>query len=77
MEKVQGIDMSLRKIYKEIKIKDLNNKLYRVVNIKEFIDHIENFHSSGTSIHEEKGYFFKVDDAFRERLNKIKKIDCK
>ena len=66
--------MCLKKNYKELKIKDLNNNYYEVKNIKNFIYHIENFHSNGTSIHEEEGLYFKVDDNFREKLKKIKKI---
>ena len=66
--------MYLKKNYKELKIKDLNNNYYEDKNIKNSIYHIENFHSNGTSIHEEEGFYFKVDDNFRKKLKKIKKI---
>ncbi len=56
-----------------MKIKDMNNNYYKVTNIESFIDHIESFHSHGTSIHEENGYFFRIDDNFRKKLKKIKK----
>ena len=50
--------MYLKKNYKELKIKDLNNNYYEVKNIKNFIYHIENFHSNGTSILRRRGFLF-------------------
>lgn len=73
MVRVRDLDMSLKKKYKKMKIKDINNNCYRVDDLKSFTDHIETYHSHGISIHEENGYFFRVDDNFRKQLNKIKK----
>ncbi len=42
------------------------------VEIKKFIDHIKQFHSSGTSIHDEDGHYFTADDKFRKKLENIK-----
>ena len=58
---------------KVFKIKDMNNEYHTVSNIDEFIDHIFKFHSSGTSIHEENGFFFEIDNAFREKIRKYKR----
>ena len=38
------------------------------VNAKTFQKHIKDFHSSGVSVHEERGYYFTVDDNFRKML---------
>ena len=56
-----------------LKIKDINNNTYIVENVDEFISHIDKFHSKGSSIHEENGYFFKVDDSFRKLIIHTKK----
>ncbi len=49
----------------KIRIKDINNKEYLIEDLRRFIDHIEEFHSSGSSIHEENGFYFVIDDKFR------------
>ena len=41
------------------------------VDLKIFIDHINHYHKTGTSIHDEKGYYFTVNDTFRRKLKKI------
>tara|TARA_B100001996_G_scaffold343576_1_gene298770 strand:+ start:279 stop:464 length:186 start_codon:yes stop_codon:yes gene_type:complete len=51
-----------------MKIKDLNNRDYEIKDLPSFIYHIKTFHSHGTSLHEENGYFFRVDDRFRKYL---------
>jgi len=48
-------------------IDDLGNQV--VVDIKKFIDHINQFHCSGVSVHEERGHYFTVDESFRRMLN--------
>ena len=40
-------------------------------NILDFQKHIITHHSSGVSIHEENGHYFRVDDKFRENILKI------
>ena len=40
----------------KILLKDNNDKNYVVKDIESFHTHILNYHSSGTSIHEENGY---------------------
>ena len=51
---------------------DLGNQV--IVYIKKFIDHINHFHYSGVSIHEEGGHYFTVDDSFRKMLKE--KTEC-
>ena len=41
------------------------------VDLKIFIDHINHYHKTGTSIHEERGRYFTVNNAFREKLKKM------
>ena len=54
-----------------MKIKDLNNRYYKIKDLNNFIHHIKTFHSNGTSLHEENGYFFRIDDKFRKYLSKL------
>ena len=56
---------------KIIKIKDINNETYIVENVDEFIHHINEFHSKENSLHEENGYFFYIDESFRELINLV------
>lgn len=42
-----------------------------VVDLEKFINHINEFHSTGVSIHEEKGHYFTVDDKFRNMLKAL------
>ena len=41
------------------------------VNIRKFYNHIQEYHSSGTSIHEEQGHFFTVNQRFRDRVKEL------
>ena len=40
------------------------------VDLNIFIDHINHYHKTGTSIHEERGHNFTVNKTFREKLKK-------
>ena len=73
MEKVQGSDIYSKKMCKKFTIKDLYDKEYEIKNLDEFLRHINNYHADGSSIHEENGFFFKVDDSFRAKINKLKR----
>ena len=55
---------------KIISIHDNNGNKVEV-NLEEFINHINEFHKNGISIHEESGHYFTVDDKFREKLKKM------
>ena len=43
------------------------------VDLKVFIDHINHYHKTGTSVHDENGHYFTVNDKFRKKLKKILK----
>ena len=75
MEKVPDLDTFLKKMNKKIIIKDLYNKDYCIKDFNKFKKHILDFHGSGSSIHEENGFFFKVDQKFRKNLLKIEKSE--
>ncbi len=51
-------------------IKDDNGKEVEV-DLKKFMQHIDQFHKTGTSIHDEDGHYFTVNDDFRNKLKKI------
>ena len=53
------------------KIKDNNGYDYVITDIDSFCLHIQEYHSSGTSIHEENGHYFTVDDAFRSKIETL------
>jgi len=36
-----------------------------ISDAERFCDHLREFHATGVTIHTEKGYAFRVDDAFR------------
>mgnify|MGYP000897793916 FL=1 len=55
---------------KTISIHDNNGNELKV-NLRKFINHINEFHKNGISIHEESGHYFTVDDKFREKLKKM------
>ena len=55
---------------KKVKIKDDNGKVIEV-NLEKFQKHIDDYHSLGTSIHDENGHYFTVDDNFRKKLKKL------
>jgi len=43
------------------------------VDLNKFIDHINQFHKAGTSIHDENGHYFTVDENFRKKIKEITK----
>ena len=49
------------------------------VESKSFLKHIQNYHNTGISIHEQNGQYFTVDDSFRKMLKEkvIEKSDLK
>ena len=55
------------------KIKDNNGSDYFIADIVSFYQHIQEYHSSGTSIHEENGHYFTVEDTFRSQVKNLYK----
>ena len=54
-----------------ISIKDNNGVDYHITDIKSFYKHLLDFHSVGTSLHEENGHYFTVNDDFRSKIKKL------
>ena len=54
-----------------IYLKDNRNRTYMVKDIKSFYSHVFKYHASGTSVHEENGYFFTVDEKFRKKIKEL------
>ena len=75
MEKVQDSGIFLKNMTKKIVLKDLNNRNYTVEDFDRFRSHINSYHSKGFSIHEENGFFFRIDDNFRARLDSLSQED--
>ena len=55
---------------KKVKIKD-NKGQFVEVNLKSFNQHLEKYHAQGTSIHEEKGHYFTVNQNFRDKIKQL------
>ena len=55
----------------EISIKDNNGEDYIIKDLKSFYQHILDYHASGTSVHEENGHYFTVNDNFRSKIKKL------
>ena len=72
MEKAQGLDTFLKKMNKKLILKDLNNRDYCINDFERFKKHILEFHGSGSTIHEENGYYFRIDQKFKKIFLKIK-----
>ena len=51
-------------------LKDDNGKSLKV-NLKKFIDHLNEYHKAGISTHTQSGYSFTVNDEFRNKINKL------
>tara|TARA_B100001750_G_scaffold172730_1_gene140976 strand:+ start:240 stop:419 length:180 start_codon:yes stop_codon:yes gene_type:complete len=58
---------------KKVLIKDDKGKEIEVDLVK-FINHINKFHKTGTTIHDENGNYFTVNDNFRKRLKEMLEI---
>jgi len=55
---------------KKVFISDDNGKEVEV-DLEKFIEHIDQFHKTGTSIHDEDGHYFTVNDDFRNKLKEM------
>ena len=56
----------------KVKIKDDNGNEIEV-DLDRFQKHIDKYHSSETSIHDENGHYFTVNDNFRKKLKEMDK----
>ena len=52
---------------RKVKIKDNQGKLIKV-DIVKFKKHIDEYHSNGSSVHEEDGHYFTINQNFRNKI---------
>ena len=57
-------------------LKDDNGKSLEI-NIKEFFDHLNEYHKAGISMHTQNGCSFTVNDEFRDKIKKLYKENFK
>ena len=55
---------------RKVKINDNHGKSIEV-DIDEFKKHLDEYHSSGSSVHDEDGHYFTVDQSFRNKINSL------
>ena len=55
---------------RKARIKDDNGKLIEV-DIVKFKKHLDQYHSTGSSLHEENGHYFTVDNDFRDKIESL------
>jgi len=53
-------------------LKDDNGKSIEI-DLKTFLDHLNEFHKTGTTTHTQNGCLFTVDDKFRKKIIKLYK----
>ena len=51
-------------------LKDDNGKSLEV-DLKKFIDHLNEYHKTGTSLHTQEECEFTIDDEFRAKINEL------
>jgi len=51
-------------------LKDDNGKSLEV-DLKEFLDHLNEYHKTGTSLHTQSGCSFTVNEEFRKKIEKL------
>ena len=58
-----------------VKIQDIYGKDYNIADLESFVSHIKKYHTINgipdDSIHEENGYYFRVNKEFLKVLNNI------
>ena len=55
---------------KKTVLKDDDEKSLEV-DLKAFLDHLNEYHKTGTSIHTQSGCSFTVNDEFRKKIKKL------
>ena len=55
---------------------DIHGKVYKIPDMVSFLEHIERFHTLNgipdNSIHEENGYFFRINKEFFSNIKNLK-----
>ena len=62
--------MSMFSKIKKTILKDDNGKNLEV-DLKEFLDHLNEYHKTGITSHTQSGCSFTVDDEFRKKIKKL------
>ena len=57
---------------KKTTLKDDNGKFIEI-DLNIFLDHLNEFHKTGTTIHTQNGCLFTVDEEFRKKIIKLYK----
>ena len=55
---------------RKVKINDNQGQSVEV-DIDKFKKHLDEYHSSGSSVHDEDGNYFTVDQNFRKKINSL------
>ena len=55
---------------RKVKINDNQGKSIEV-DIDKFKKHLDEYHSSGSSVHDEYGHYFTLDQNFRDKINSL------
>ena len=55
---------------RKVKINDNQGQSVEV-DIDKFKKHLDEYHSSGSSVHDEEGHYFTVDQNFRKKINSL------
>ena len=55
---------------KKVEITDDTGKITKV-DIKKFKKHLDEYHSTGSSVHDEDGHYFTVDQNFRDKIKSL------
>jgi hypothetical protein len=55
---------------RKVKINDNQGQSVEV-DIDKFKKHLDEYHSSGSSVHDEDGHYFTVDQNFRKKINSL------
>ena len=54
------------------KVKILDDSQNEIeVDIKYFYQNLKKYHSTGESLHEERGHYFKVNEKFRKKIKQL------
>ena len=57
---------------KKVVLKDDHGKSLEV-DLMQFLNHLNEYHQTGTSLHTQDGCSFTVNEEFRKKINKLKK----
>ena len=57
---------------KKTVLKDDNGEPVEV-DLKIFVNHVNHFHKTETSIHDEHGHYFTINEEFRKKLKRMNK----